>query len=59
MSTVKDFIKAFCARMQFQDMRIRTHVIEAAVAAYKKQVQQDRAGEVPLYRPRGGGESEK
>ena len=27
--------------------------MEAAVAAYKRQIQRDKAGEVPLYRPRG------
>ena len=42
---MKDYIKAFCARMQYSGhgLTIRTHVVEAAVAAYKKQVQQDRA----------------
>ena len=54
-STVRDHIQTFCARMQFSghDLRMRTRVVEAAVAAYKKQVQRDKAGEVPLYRPRG------
>ena len=53
--TVRDHIQAFCARMQFSghDLRMRTRVVEGAVAAYKRQIQRDKAGEVPLYRPRG------
>ena len=32
---------------------MRTRVVEGAVAAYKRQIQRDKAGEVPLYRLRG------
>ena len=60
-STVCDHIQSFSARMQFSghNQRMRVQVVRAAVATYKRQVQRDRDGEVPLYRPRGWKKGER